>query len=189
MRSFRTPICCMKTSLRLTPLTLSSWVLGYGTRAHPLGQNLMSTHSLGHQSSSFGFVTSFSGKPKIHGWICICNNKPFRLNHNHLRRPISKLREEELLSLSLHKTLSKLERKYPLKVFIVFTDCVMEDCLATLVEIADELSNPPFGQLIAFSVLPLESLHSGSLDGTVMLYGTDRRLADYSFPHLLIHFL
>ncbi|KAG5595185.1 hypothetical protein H5410_036417 [Solanum commersonii] len=38
----------------------------YGTRAHPLGQNLMSTHSLGHQSSGLGFATSLSGKPKTH---------------------------------------------------------------------------------------------------------------------------
>ncbi|KAG5632434.1 hypothetical protein H5410_004151 [Solanum commersonii] len=28
--------------------------------------NLMSTHSLGNQSSGFGFVTSLSGKPKTH---------------------------------------------------------------------------------------------------------------------------
>ncbi|KAG5631009.1 hypothetical protein H5410_002726 [Solanum commersonii] len=47
----QTPICCKKASLRLTPLTLSSRVLGYGTMAHPLGLNLISTHSLGHQSS------------------------------------------------------------------------------------------------------------------------------------------
>uniref|UniRef100_M1DVN4 Uncharacterized protein n=1 Tax=Solanum tuberosum TaxID=4113 RepID=M1DVN4_SOLTU len=68
-------------------------------------------------------------------------------------------------------------------------DCVVEDCSATLVEIADELGNPPFGQLITFSVLPLASSHSGSLGGTVLLCGTDRRLTDCSFPRLLIHFL
>ncbi|KAG5577012.1 hypothetical protein H5410_057146, partial [Solanum commersonii] len=39
----------------------------YGTRAHPLRLNLISTHSLGHHSSGLGFVTSFSGKPKTHG--------------------------------------------------------------------------------------------------------------------------
>uniref|UniRef100_M1DQA9 Uncharacterized protein n=1 Tax=Solanum tuberosum TaxID=4113 RepID=M1DQA9_SOLTU len=63
------------------------------------------------------------------------------------------------------------------------------DCFATLVEIADELGDPPFGQLIAFSVLPLASSHSGSLGSTVLLRGTDWRLADCSFPRLLIHFL
>uniref|UniRef100_M1DSZ5 Uncharacterized protein n=1 Tax=Solanum tuberosum TaxID=4113 RepID=M1DSZ5_SOLTU len=67
--------------------------------------------------------------------------------------------------------------------------CAAEDYSATLVEIADELGNPPFGQLIAFSVLPLASSHSGSLGGTILLRGTDRRLADCSFPRLLIHFL
>uniref|UniRef100_M1DTX4 Uncharacterized protein n=1 Tax=Solanum tuberosum TaxID=4113 RepID=M1DTX4_SOLTU len=69
------------------------------------------------------------------------------------------------------------------------TYCTAEDCSATLVEIADELGDPPFGQLIAFSVLPLASSHSRSLGGTVLLRGTDRRLADYFFPRLLIHFL
>ncbi|KAG5581411.1 hypothetical protein H5410_052038 [Solanum commersonii] len=29
----------------------------------------MSTHSLGHQSSGLGFTTSFSGKPKRHGYF------------------------------------------------------------------------------------------------------------------------
>ncbi|KAG5585216.1 hypothetical protein H5410_045650 [Solanum commersonii] len=59
----------------------------------------MSTHSLGHQSSGLGFVTSHLGKPKTHG----------RMEKAHLE-----LGEDEiLLSLSLPKTLSKLERKYP----------------------------------------------------------------------------
>ncbi|KAG5585972.1 hypothetical protein H5410_046406 [Solanum commersonii] len=119
MRSSRTPICRIKTSLRLTPLTLSSRVLGYGIRAHPLGLNLMSTHSLGHQSSGFGFATSLSCKPKTHGLCC-------------------------------------------------------GGCSATLVEIADELSNPPFNQLIAFSVLPSASSYAGSLGGTVLLCKTNR---------------
>uniref|UniRef100_M1DZQ8 Uncharacterized protein n=1 Tax=Solanum tuberosum TaxID=4113 RepID=M1DZQ8_SOLTU len=70
-----------------------------------------------------------------------------------------------------------------------FSDCAAEDFSATLVEIADELGDPPFGQLIAFSVLPLASSRSGSLGSTVLLRGTDRRLADFSFPRLLIHFL
>uniref|UniRef100_M1DIC0 Uncharacterized protein n=1 Tax=Solanum tuberosum TaxID=4113 RepID=M1DIC0_SOLTU len=65
----------------------------------------------------------------------------------------------------------------------------LEDCSATLVEIADDLGDQPFGQLIAFSVLPLASSHFASLGGTVLLRGTDRRLADYYFPRLLIHFL
>ncbi|KAG5576612.1 hypothetical protein H5410_056746 [Solanum commersonii] len=41
MRSSRTPICFMKVSLHITPLTLSRSVLGYGTGAHPLGLNLI----------------------------------------------------------------------------------------------------------------------------------------------------
>ncbi|KAG5610720.1 hypothetical protein H5410_022001 [Solanum commersonii] len=137
---------------------------GYGTRLHPLRLNLMSTHSLRHQSSE--------------------------KTHFHLG-------EEELLSSSLHKTLSKLERKISAKVcskvktliIIVFTNCAADDCSATLVEISDELGDPPFGQLITFSVLPLASSHSGSLGGTVLLRETDRRLTGSSFPRLLIPFL
>uniref|UniRef100_M1DB99 Uncharacterized protein n=1 Tax=Solanum tuberosum TaxID=4113 RepID=M1DB99_SOLTU len=68
-------------------------------------------------------------------------------------------------------------------------DCAAEDCSATLVEIADELGDPPFGQLIAFGVLPLAFSHSGSLEGTSLLCGTYWRLADCSFPHIWIHFL
>uniref|UniRef100_M1DA29 Uncharacterized protein n=1 Tax=Solanum tuberosum TaxID=4113 RepID=M1DA29_SOLTU len=68
-------------------------------------------------------------------------------------------------------------------------DFAAEDCSATLVEIADELGDPPFGQLIAFSVLPLASSHSGSLGSTVLLRGTNWRIGDFSFPPLLIHFL
>uniref|UniRef100_M1DCQ8 Uncharacterized protein n=1 Tax=Solanum tuberosum TaxID=4113 RepID=M1DCQ8_SOLTU len=60
---------------------------------------------------------------------------------------------------------------------------------ATLVEIAAELGDQPFGQLIPFRVLPLASSHFGSLGGTALLRGTDRELADCSFPRLLIHFL
>uniref|UniRef100_M1DNG2 Uncharacterized protein n=1 Tax=Solanum tuberosum TaxID=4113 RepID=M1DNG2_SOLTU len=74
-------------------------------------------------------------------------------------------------------------------VFIVFIDCAAEDCSATLVEITDELGDLPFGQLIAFNVLPLVSSHFGSLDSTVLLCGTDRRFTDCSFPRLLIYFL
>uniref|UniRef100_M1DN34 Gag-pol polyprotein n=1 Tax=Solanum tuberosum TaxID=4113 RepID=M1DN34_SOLTU len=48
------------------------------------------------------------------------------------------------------------------------------DCSATLIEIADKLDDLPFGQLIAFSVLPLASSYSGSLGGTVLLHGTNR---------------
>uniref|UniRef100_M1DUE1 Uncharacterized protein n=1 Tax=Solanum tuberosum TaxID=4113 RepID=M1DUE1_SOLTU len=89
----------------------------------------MSTHSLGHQSSDFGFATSLS------------------------------------------------------------LDCATEDCSATLVEITDELGDLSFSHIIAFSVFPLASSHSGSLGGTVLLRGTYRRRADCSFPGLLIHFL
>uniref|UniRef100_M1DIH5 Uncharacterized protein n=1 Tax=Solanum tuberosum TaxID=4113 RepID=M1DIH5_SOLTU len=96
-------------------------MLGYGTRAYPLGMNRMSTHSLGHQSSHF--------------------------------------------------------------------DCAAEDHSATLVEIADELSDPAFNQLIAFTALPSTSSYFGSLGGTVLLRKTNRRLANCSFSHLLIHFL
>ncbi|KAG5630659.1 hypothetical protein H5410_002376 [Solanum commersonii] len=137
---------------------------GYGTRAHPLGLNLMSTHSLGHQYSGFGFAT------------------PSRQAENTWTH--FQLGEKELLSSSLHKTLSKLERKISAKVY-----CVAEDCSATLVEIANELGDLPFGQVIAFSVLPSAFSHFGSLGGTILLCETDRQLADCSFPHLLIHFL
>ncbi|WMV13817.1 hypothetical protein MTR67_007202 [Solanum verrucosum] len=64
-----------------------------------------------------------------------------------------------------------------------------EDCSATLVKIADELGDPPFGQLISFSVLPLASVHFESLGGTVLLREIDRRPVNCSFPRLLIHFL
>ncbi|KAG5615516.1 hypothetical protein H5410_015340 [Solanum commersonii] len=140
MRSSRTPICRMKTILYLTPLTLSSRVLGYGARDHPPGLNLMLTHSLGHQPSGFGFAISLS-------------------DYN-----------------------SNLYLQF-------FTDCAAEDCSATLVEIADELSDPLFNQLIAFGVLTSASLYSGSLGGTVLLRRTNQRLIDCFFPHLLIHFL
>uniref|UniRef100_M1D9Q5 Uncharacterized protein n=1 Tax=Solanum tuberosum TaxID=4113 RepID=M1D9Q5_SOLTU len=65
----------------------------------------------------------------------------------------------------------------------------MEDRSATLVEITDELGDPPFNKLIAFSVLPSTFSYFGSLGGTVLLRGTNRRLAKCSFPRLLIHFL
>ncbi|KAG5609656.1 hypothetical protein H5410_020937 [Solanum commersonii] len=67
--------------------------------------------------------------------------------------------------------------------------CAAEDRSATLVEIANELGDPPSNQLIAFSVLPSVSLYSRSLGGTLLLCGTNQRLADYSFPRLSIHFL
>ncbi|KAG5595044.1 hypothetical protein H5410_036276 [Solanum commersonii] len=67
--------------------------------------------------------------------------------------------------------------------------CAAEDCSTTLVKIANELGDPPFDQLIAFNVFPLASSHSGSLGGTILFHKTDRRLADCSFPRLLIHFL
>ncbi|KAG5631875.1 hypothetical protein H5410_003592 [Solanum commersonii] len=70
-----------------------------------------------------------------------------------------------------------------------YKDCATEDCSATLVEIADELVDPPFVQLIAFSVLPLAFSHYGSLGGTVLLRENDWRLTDCSFPRLLIQFL
>ncbi|KAG5585725.1 hypothetical protein H5410_046159 [Solanum commersonii] len=65
----------------------------------------MSTHSLGHQSSGLGFTTSLSGKPKIHGRI---EKIHFQLGEN-----------EILLSSSLPKTLSKLEKNYPKKYYSI----------------------------------------------------------------------
>ncbi|KAG5610223.1 hypothetical protein H5410_021504 [Solanum commersonii] len=65
--------------------------------------NLMSTHSVGHQSSSLGFATSRSSKPKTHE----------RIEKTHFQ-----FGEDELPSSSLPKTLSKLERKYLKKTFI-----------------------------------------------------------------------
>uniref|UniRef100_M1DF46 Uncharacterized protein n=1 Tax=Solanum tuberosum TaxID=4113 RepID=M1DF46_SOLTU len=72
---------------------------------------------------------------------------------------------------------------------LLSSNCAAEDCSATLVEIAHELGDPPFNQLIVFSVLPSASSYSGSLGGTVLLCGTNQRLADCSFPRILIHFL
>ncbi|KAG5600101.1 hypothetical protein H5410_031471 [Solanum commersonii] len=89
--------------------------------------NLMSTHSLGHQSGGFGFETSLSGKSKIHGSLYIY--------------------------------------------------CDAEDCSATLVEITDELGDSLFGQLIAFSILPLASSHSGLLGG--FAYWNEGRLMSF----------
>ncbi|KAG5571190.1 hypothetical protein H5410_060956 [Solanum commersonii] len=64
----------------------------------------MSTHSLGHQSSSLGFATSLSGKPKTHGWFS-------------WRRPTYNLGKMKSFFLQVsQKTLSKLERKYPKKL-------------------------------------------------------------------------
>ncbi|KAG5630959.1 hypothetical protein H5410_002676 [Solanum commersonii] len=105
MYSSRTPICHMKTSLHLIPLTLSSFVLGYGTMANPLKLNVMSTHSLEHQSSGLGFATSLSGKPKKHGKGRGMEKAHFQLGE-----------DEILFSSSLPKSLSKLERKYLKKV-------------------------------------------------------------------------
>ncbi|KAG5615088.1 hypothetical protein H5410_014912 [Solanum commersonii] len=90
----------------------------YGTRAQPLGLNLMSTHFLGHQSSDFGFATSFSGKPKTLGWLLKSNGyKKLNLDLNKGRimdKTHFQLGDDEiLLSSNLRKTLSKLERKYP----------------------------------------------------------------------------
>ncbi|KAG5629905.1 hypothetical protein H5410_001622 [Solanum commersonii] len=45
----------------------------------------------------------------------------------------------------------------------MFFDCTAEDCSATLVEIANELGNLLFNQLITFSVLPSTFSYSGSL--------------------------
>ncbi|KAG5585265.1 hypothetical protein H5410_045699 [Solanum commersonii] len=55
----------------------------------------MSTHSLGHQSSGFDFKK-----------LNLELNYGRRINKTHFQ-----LGEDELLSSSLHKTLSKLERK------------------------------------------------------------------------------
>ncbi|KAG5615276.1 hypothetical protein H5410_015100, partial [Solanum commersonii] len=65
-------------------------VLEYETRAHPLRLNVISTHSLGHQSSGFGLATSLSGKLKTYGWFCICNYKPIKLNPQPLQRKKNK---------------------------------------------------------------------------------------------------
>ncbi|KAG5610222.1 hypothetical protein H5410_021503 [Solanum commersonii] len=142
----------------------------------------MSTHSLGHQSSGFGFTTSLSGKPKTHGKV---NRK------DHFQ-----LGEEELVSSSLHKILSKHERKILARICskvknnnnnMSHSYCAAEDCSATLVEIADELGDLPFGQLIAFSVLPLASSHSGSLGATVLFSGTNQlRVLELRAAHVVL---
>ncbi|KAG5571376.1 hypothetical protein H5410_061142 [Solanum commersonii] len=67
--------------------------------------NLMSTHSLGHQSIGLGFAISLSGKPKIHGWFY------------EWRILTSNLGKMKSFSLQVsHKTLFKLERKYLKKI-------------------------------------------------------------------------
>ncbi|KAG5585784.1 hypothetical protein H5410_046218 [Solanum commersonii] len=134
----------------------------------------MSTHSLGYQSSGFGFMTSLLGMPKTHG----------------IKKTHFQLMEDELLSSSLHKTLSKRERK---------------DFLTTLVDIANELGNLPFNQLIALSVLPSASSYSGSLGNIASRIGSKggackfgnspswtRRSAVFyscSFQPFLLHFV
>ena len=65
--SSRTPIFHKKTSLRLTTLTLSSWMLEYGTRDHPVDLNLMLTRSLGHKYSGLDFATSLLSMQKYMG--------------------------------------------------------------------------------------------------------------------------
>ncbi|KAG5615487.1 hypothetical protein H5410_015311 [Solanum commersonii] len=146
----------------------------------------MSTHSLGHQSSGFGFTTSLSSKPKTHGWLCICNYKPFRLNHNHYLRKKNKkthfqLGEDELLS----------------------SNCAAEDRSATLVKITDELSDPLFNQLIAFRilifwiigrystaslrVLEQKAVHVNSVTHQVGL-GDPQTFISCSFQPFLLHF-
>uniref|UniRef100_M1D8P3 Uncharacterized protein n=1 Tax=Solanum tuberosum TaxID=4113 RepID=M1D8P3_SOLTU len=103
--------------------------------------------------------------------------------------------EFESISSNTHEnTLEEVELRDTLLYYLFTYDdahvvewnCAAEDCSGRLVEIADELGDPPFGQLIAFSVLPLSSSHSGSLGGTVLFR---ELIADCSFSRLLIRFL
>ncbi|KAG5614828.1 hypothetical protein H5410_014652 [Solanum commersonii] len=88
----------------------------------------MSTHSLGYQSSDFGFATSLSRESQKHmgdksnGYkkLNLDLSKGRRIEKTHIQ-----LGEDKLLSSSLPKTLSKLERKmqkliFSLKITIMF---------------------------------------------------------------------
>ncbi|KAG5576539.1 hypothetical protein H5410_056673 [Solanum commersonii] len=111
----------------------------------------MSTHSLGHQFSGFGFATSLSGTPKKHGPTSNLGKKNFFLQVS--TNPSPYLREK--YQLNFHKLCCRG----------VFGDISW---------ITNELGDPPFDQLIAFSVLPLASSHYGSLGCKVLLREIDR---------------
>ncbi|KAG5571880.1 hypothetical protein H5410_061646, partial [Solanum commersonii] len=152
------------------------------TRAHPLGLNLISTHSLGHQSSGLGFATSLSRKMKTHG-------EGRRMEKTHFQ-----LGEDEiLLSSSLvKKSLSKLERKYPKKVPFY---CENYNNNSTLLKLMKSLSRPsnnsttrPSSVSSPFRACP-QHLHV--LDHwtvIVLLLETIQRSADCSFHHLFLSF-
>ncbi|KAG5630925.1 hypothetical protein H5410_002642 [Solanum commersonii] len=75
----------------------------------------MSTHSLGHQSSGLGFATPTRASRKHMGGFVFATTNPINLTATITRveRIHFQLGEDEiLLSSSLPKTLSKLERKY-----------------------------------------------------------------------------
>ncbi|KAG5580497.1 hypothetical protein H5410_051124 [Solanum commersonii] len=118
----------------------------------------MLTQSLGHLSSGFGFATSLSSKMKTN------------TTEEEKRRPISNLgKMNSFLQVSTKPSPNLREKYYRLiiiftlklflkrlqfyLVFIVFTNCVAEDHLATLVEITVELGDPPFNQFISFRIL------------------------------------
>ena len=60
----------------LSTLAFSTGVLGYGTRAHPLRLNLMSTHTLGDQPSDLSFMTTLSQASQKHmvGFVLAITN-------------------------------------------------------------------------------------------------------------------
>uniref|UniRef100_M1DCE0 Uncharacterized protein n=1 Tax=Solanum tuberosum TaxID=4113 RepID=M1DCE0_SOLTU len=113
--------------------------------------------------------------------------------------------DEILLSSSLPKTLSKLERKYPKKILFYYENynynstplkinkdfsiyrlqkLVLADCSARLVEVAELLSDLPFFCLIAVLCLPSAFSRFGPLGGIVLLRGTIQRSTDCSFHRL-----
>ena len=67
MGSSGTPIHLNYPAYALSTLALSTRVQGYRTMAHPLGLNLILTHSLRDQSSGLSFTTSPSHKLKHMG--------------------------------------------------------------------------------------------------------------------------
>ncbi|KAG5594933.1 hypothetical protein H5410_036165, partial [Solanum commersonii] len=65
--------------------------------------------------------------------------------------------------------------------------CVVEDCSTRLVEIADELGDIPFGQLIALRVLERRAVHVISVTRQVKL-GNQQDSISCSFQPYLLRF-
>ncbi|KAG5595519.1 hypothetical protein H5410_036751 [Solanum commersonii] len=125
----------------------------------------MPIHSLGHQSSGLGFVTSLSRKPKTHRYkkLNLDLSKGRRMEKTHFQ-----LGEDGIhLSSSLPKTLSKLERKISKKYYSI---------LEIKIKTSENSAGGSFDEVT--------SSHSGKLGGIVLHRGTIWRSADCSFYRL-----